>query len=197
MKWFNSIVKSIRKYYLILNKNQKSAIDAEINAIMEISENESHEWYRTERNYQDRFDGKCPICGGNSIVNKISRVQGDGSVGGSFSLGFGSVYGSMSVDTNEVNHCSKCGNEWKKYNFTYRSATKILSSYLNDIDTYIEGKYTYPEKTYNKLKNYYAETIYTLIHSDKVYESDLYRSTIDLSISTLRKYFKSIYDEMD
>lgn len=194
MKWIYSIKKYIRKTFLILSDEQESVINAEIAEIKEILEKESDILYRNERKYQQMHDEKCPHCGATDIVNKISRVQGDGSVNGSFSLGFGSVYGRMDIDTNEVNHCAKCGNQWKKYKFVFTSATKLLTSNLNDIGTHIEGRYSFAEKTYNNYKKYKAETIYSIINGNDIYRSDLYQSTIELSISTLRKYFKSVYD---
>lgn len=194
MKFINNLILKFKKHFNIQNSIQSEIVKNEIDAILKIAETESTANYRRESRWQSDHDSKCPLCGCTKIVNKISRVEGHGDVYGSFSLGFGSVSGSMDIDTNDVNHCSSCGNQWKKYKIKYKSNSDMLAYFLNCVDTHIEGKYTYCEDVFNKLKEFKAETIYALIHSNHVYQSDIYYSTRDLEIKTLRKHFKSVFD---
>ena len=194
MKFINNLILKFKKHYNIQNTIQSEIVKNEIDAILKIADTESTEDYRRESRWKSDHDGKCPLCGNTKVVNKISRVQGHGDVYGSFSLGFGSVSGSMDIDTNDVNHCSSCGNQWKKYKISYKSNSKMLAHYLDSIETHIEGKYTFCEAVFNKLKEFKAETIFELIHSNHVYQSDLNYSTRDLELKTLRKHFKSVFD---
>ena len=154
----------------------------------------SHEHDSKESKYQEKNDGKCPNCGATKIVNKIARTQGSGSVSGSFSLGFGSVYGSSSSDTNEVNHCNGCGNQWKKYKPNYKWSNDIYKEWMKNIIDYNEGNvWNWVEKTMKLLEENdpYAETMYKILNEISY---DLYRSD-DLTLSRLRKLYKSVYDK--
>lgn len=74
---------------------------------------------------------KCPKCGHNVVVDHIQRIQGkiDGHMGGSL-FGFGgSIHGSM--DTNEVNFCTKCTHQWKKGTIVYMDSQSILDSNIS------------------------------------------------------------------
>ena len=78
---------------------------------------------KKERERQTKHDGTCPSCGSDQVNERIKRIQGEGSLSGSFGgslLGMaGSLSGSSSMDTNEVNKCNKCNHEWKKYDRDY------------------------------------------------------------------------------
>lgn len=192
MNFISDLIYKFKRHYNIQNATQSEIVKNEIDAILKIADIESTADYRRESKWKSDHDSKCPLCGNTKIVNKISRVEGHGEVNGSFSLGFGSVYGSMDIDTNDVNHCSSCGNQWKKYKINYKSNSKMLEHFLYCIDTHIEGKYSFADDTYNNLKEFKAETIYALINSNHVYT--LWQSTRDLELKTLRKHFKSVFD---
>ncbi len=97
------------------------------------------------------------------------------------------------MDTNEVNHCNKCGNQWKKYELNYKHSHKIIASWMDDIQSLYKSEYTYGEKTCVLLKEFYAETIWFAFKEDKY--SCYYSTREGLKLSFLRKKFKSIYDE--
>ena len=192
VEWYKNLIHERRKKFMKMNPEQVKIVNDEIEQIKKISSDKSTQRYRDEIENQRRNDGNCPHCGNTDINNRIAQVIGSGSVSGSFSLGFGSVYGSSSIDTNEVNNCTKCGNQWKKYKISHTSNDNELGTLLNYIDTHIEGKYDFGTSYYNELKHFHAETIYSLIQS--TYEMYTYSSTRELSLSTLRNYFKSVFD---
>jgi IS605 OrfB family transposase len=138
----------------------------------------------------------CPVCGGKQVVDKIAQVYGKGSVNGSFSLGYGSVYGSSNIDTKEVNHCSKCGHEWKKYKTEYKWKSDIIVDYLNHTFEFIKDEksvWDFYKRDFEKLRPYYAETIYKLLSK---HGGECYSSTINgLTLGLLRTKFVSIFDE--
>lgn len=186
-------MKFLRKLLNIPNSDEKKIIAEQCEKIKNIAWGNSSAFDKEQRDKQKGRDGTCPHCGGHNIVNKIARVEGSGSVSGSFIFGGGSVYGSSSTDTNEVNHCNGCGNQWKKYEREYKGSSGILAGWINDVSTHLEGEYAYAgAKTVEMLKDFYAETIWAVFNE---VEDDCYYSTRDdLSLSLLRKKFKSVYD---
>lgn len=182
----------LRKLLNTPNAVEKKLIAEQCAKIKKMADEKSTELYKEQSESQERSDKTCPHCGAKNIVNKIARVEGSGSVSGSFFLGGGSVSGSSSTDTNEVNHCNGCGNQWKKYKKKYTHNSDILADWINDVNTHLEGKYAYSgAKTVEMLKDFYAETIWEIFNE---VEDDCYYSTRDdLSLSLLRKKFKSVY----
>lgn len=147
-----------------------------------------------KRSAQSNADGTCPHCGARKdIVNKIRRVEGSGHVGGNL---FG-VSGSISIDTNDVNHCNSCGNEWKKYKFDYKWNADVFTealNYLGDLfeDYEKESKFSWKIDAVRIFEGCYAETIYWLADECSY---KLYHSTQEyLTMSTLRRYYKSVFD---
>lgn len=140
-------------------------------------------WEDDKRRRRDHND-KCPLCGKDKIVNKIARVQG--SVSGSFVWGSGSVYGS--TDTEAVNHCASCGNEWKKYEWTNITTKRVVKDFNFDLKSSMKPEYfdTY-KKIFIELKDLYAESIDIILHNNVEYDSIP-------TIEWLRSKFKSIYD---
>jgi hypothetical protein len=115
---------------------------------------------------------------------------------GSFNLGFGEVYGDSEVNTTSVNHCNKCGNQWKKYERKYNSMSNIIGNWINYIMTVFENKFNY-DNFYSKqiefLKDYYAESIWELYKKHEYYT---YSSTKEnISLKLLRIKYNSIYDK--
>lgn len=183
----------IKKLFNITNSDQKSLIKKQLDEIVVMATNDSDEDFKLKNRIERNTNGVCPKCKNENIVDKIAQVVGDGSVGGDFMFGFGSVFGGSKIDTNEVNHCSDCGHQWKKYEPRFNFISDILYGYLNDICTYHERGSEWAAKTIEKLKPYHAETIYELF---KEYGHGCYYSTKEtIKLKLLRKYFTSIFDE--
>jgi hypothetical protein len=184
---------NLRKYFNKPNANQKAIIAKQLDEIFQMAEKDKDSHNHKEYNSQHISDSTCPRCKGTQVVDRIAQVIGKGSVSGSFSLGYGSVYGSSKIDTNEINHCSICGHEWKKYKNNYKWASDIITDYLNNLKSHFEGKYDFYEHIYNKLKPYYAETIYKLLLEKG---GDCYFTTQrELTLELLRNKFDSVFDE--
>lgn len=181
-------MKSLKRFFNIQTSEQKKLISEQYEEIIKMAEEDSTQYYRNYTKSDNEYNTTCPKCSSKKVVNKIAQVVGEGSVSGNL---FG-VYGSSYVDTNEVSHCSACGNQWKKRSRKYMSGNEFIVQYLNNIVTHFEGKYTFAEKDYLKLKNYYAETILKLV---KNYGNDCYSSTQEtLTLELLRKKFPSVFD---
>lgn len=181
----------LRKYFNTPTIEQAIVIEDGRKAIVKLAEKISNDHYNLQSKAQTQHNSKCPICKGSEIVNKIARVEGSGKVSGHFSLGYGSVYGSSTTDTNEVNHCNKCGNQWKKYERTYKSSTDIINDWLYDLATVFEGRYTFGDKTVVLLKDIPAESIWE--ERKRLDYKCGYTIKENLSLSALRKHFKSVY----
>ncbi len=182
---------NIRKFFNYPSKKQKMLIAEGCDKLIAMAETEASKCYSKETENQKERNGICPLCKDTNIVNKIARVEGSGYVSGSFAYGFGSVHGSSKTDTNEVNHCNKCGNQWKKYNISYKWKADVIADWMNDINAYIEGKYSYGDKTVELLKDIPAESIWK---EGKEVASKCYYSTQEnLTLDLLRTKFKSVY----
>ena len=105
----------IFKLFNIQNIGQKRVIAEQLKEITEYCDEKANYHNDGETKWEKDHNEKCPNCGLKDIVNRIARVQGSGSVSGSFVWGSGSISGSSSSDTNEVNNCNSCSNQWKKY----------------------------------------------------------------------------------
>jgi hypothetical protein len=194
---------NLRKNFNLPSKQQKALLDADRENVLSkcnnIARKEREDMYREQKNH----DEICPNCktkksdNRNNIVNNIRRVQGEGHVGGSFSLGFGSVNGSISIDTHAVNHCNVCGNEWEKFKTKSVSETNILRVCLNYLAELISNpvyhkQFSWKMEAILAFEDAYAETIYKLSQKEGDYLWLSTKST--LSLSRLRRYYKSIYD---
>ena len=181
----------LRKYFNYPSKKEAILIAEGRDKLIAMAEEKSSKHYVEESSRQKEKNGTCPNCGDKTIVNKISRVEGSGHVSGSFAYGFGSVYGSSKTDTNEVNHCNKCGNQWKKYDTKYKLSDDIIADWLNDLNTVYDVKYTFGDKTVELLKNIPAESIWE--EGKRVSDKCYYSTQENLSLSFLRTKFKSVY----
>ena len=181
---------NLRKIFNIPNAHKKALIKVDYENLETYATSLADKHNAEQRKYQESHDCKCPHCGGTDIVNKITRVQGEGYVSGDL---FG-ISGRSSTDTNEANHCSNCGNQWKKYNRTYKGDSYFIKEMLNDISTHLEGKYDYADREVKKYQEqgFYAETLYKALKKSS-YSSDLYLRTKNMSLNSLRKIFKSVY----
>jgi len=179
------------------NAEQRAIVQKELEELRGMAKVKEAEEDESNRSYVNLHNSTCPKCGADGnldVVDKIQRVQGDGHVGGDFFLGCGSIYGEMEIDTNEVNHCNKCGNQWKKEKRRFTTHNKVMADWLNEIETHLEGKYMYAKRTVDKLQKFHAESIFAMFgeaDDDKLYYSA--KSTVTLS--ALRTLFKSVFDE--
>lgn len=189
---------NLRKLLYLPTSKQKAVLAADIEQILSKCDKiASQEWKEIKENQKSR-DGQCPNCKAREdIVNKIRQVKGSGNVGGNFYFGFGSVSGSMSLDTDEVNHCNNCGNEWKKSKTKYISKTDILRvalNYLGDIykDPETNKKMSWKMEAIQVFDNCCAEAIKILVdkHSYNLY----YKTKTQLTFHNLRRYYKSVFD---
>jgi DNA-directed RNA polymerase subunit M/transcription elongation factor TFIIS len=184
-----------------LSPEQIALLTADEELVMERCGNINKTYHERENRLQENHDSKCPNCHTTkeNIVNKIREVHGEGEVDGDFSsnlfFGSGSVHGSMKIDTDEVNHCNKCGNEWKKYNKDHQWISDVLKDGL----TYTADLIKKPED-YKWAKDFarifddcYAETI---IKFCKENSFSLYSDVPEiLCFSNLKSHFKSIWDD--
>lgn len=114
-------IKSIKE----LTPSEKNKLKQQFDSLKERLSSESVNNRRREEARVKELNTKCPHCKSQNVNNRIKRIQGEisGSGSGSFSgsgfLGIGSIGGSYSsnihgsIDTNEVNKCNDCQNEWK------------------------------------------------------------------------------------
>jgi len=185
---------NLRRLFNCPSKSQKALIATDVASVMLKCDILATAEYREQREAKDSHDNVCPNCQARkeSIVNKIAQVKGSGSVGGTFHLGYGSVSGSMSVDTFEVNHCNKCGNQWKKSKLIYISKTDIVRVSINYLYTILnnpeEKQYRFKTETIKVFDGCYIETILQLAKQNE----SLIRPKMTNVILSL--YFKSIYD---
>lgn len=175
----------------------KELVANEVSLMRQLASNLTDNDNARRRDGANYANSHCPKCGASGqldIVDKIRQVQGEGNVYGDFSLGFGTVRGHSEIDTNEVNHCNKCGNEWKKSVVQYYGDGKLIGTWINSISTLIEGKYDYGKTTVELLQKYHAESVYELL--EHCYRNELYSDTREnFTLPNLRKFFKSVFDE--
>ena len=188
---------NIRKFLNIRNAKQIVALIDETERIKQRCEKIASQEYQEQKENQKSHDNRCPLCRAkkDQIVDKIEQVEGKGSVDGSFYLGFGSVSGSMNIDTNPVNHCNNCGHEWKKFKTKYVSKTDILRvtlKYLNDlIDNPEHNKrLTWKIDAIQVFDGCHVEAITMLVKEEHRYM----HSNNKLRNAVLRKYYPSIFD---
>jgi hypothetical protein len=138
-------------------------------------------------------DGQCPHCKAksDSIVDKICQVQGKSN--GKFRLGYGNI--GILIDTEAVNHCNACGNEWKKFKTKEISQTHIIRlafKYLYDIiNNPEEKKKDWKLETIAVFNDCCAEAIFNLRFEYRYNLTDGINSK--LTLSRIRKYYWSIY----
>jgi hypothetical protein len=104
---------------------------AQYQAMLAKARKESYDRYERDKIEHEKSNSICPKCGHDMVVDHIQRIQGkiDGHMGGSI-FGFGgSIHGSM--DTNEVNFCTKCTHQWKKGELTNWGGYSVIESYVS------------------------------------------------------------------
>lgn len=190
---------NLRKFSNIPTQRQLAIIEQDNNHILDECDKIAEDERKDLKRSQESHDYICPKCRAKreDIVNKIRKVSGGGRVSGDFFLGFGSVNGSLSIDTHAVNHCNKCGNEWEKFKSKSISRTDVLRVCLNYLADIIkkpeEKKYSWKVDAVKVFDGCSAETIRALI----LKESHWLRSdtNIILTLRILRRHYKSVYDK--
>lgn len=118
-----------------LTVNEKAIVSAEYKSIgMKI--HAYNDKTRSQRRELAALNNdKCPHCKSTNVNNRISRIQGSlkGSSYGNYSLFGGSISGNISgsLDTNEVNKCNDCQNEWKvmcPHQYTYLTDYEVIQT---------------------------------------------------------------------
>lgn len=173
----------IRKFLNIPNSSERKLINSEFEKALKLIEQKKKEHNSKVYAYTTSTNKICR-CGG-STVDKIRQTKGSGYVSGNL---FG-VYGSSSVDTYAVNHCSKCGHEWTKQKYHYQSDKEIAASMVWNINYYIDNSHSWNKSDFNLFKDFHAETIRKIVLWSETYKSD------EVTLGKLRVFFKSIYDK--
>ena len=92
------------------------------------------------RSQSEKNNSSCPKCNSTYINHRIKRIQGkiDGDIYGSSSLFSGSLSGSLhgKIDTNEVNKCNDCQNEWKVSDYKYTYSSRLMRDSIIRIYSY-------------------------------------------------------------
>jgi hypothetical protein len=190
----------LRKLLYLPSIQHKMALVADLELIMEKCNEVAQQEFKEHKENQKAHDNRCPKCRAmqDKIVDKIRSVEGSGKVGGDFYLGFGSVKGSVSINTEAVNYCKSCDHEWKKFKVKYFSKTDILRvamNYLAEIMSDPEGtkRQSWKHEAVEVFGGRYAESIRFLRDKHERYLRSKTQDT--LKIKTLRKSYLSVFDD--
>lgn len=180
----------MKRFRLFLTKEQKTKVGEDIKTIEDRVESLRSEINGEASDRAHKDNEKCPNCGNRDpkkIVNKISRVQGHGEVSGSL---FG-IYGSSDTDTNEVNHCNDCGNQWKKVRVDWKWQSDIFEDCLRSLNTKIEKRgemfWSYDVK---RCKVFEGMCVESILDWDKKHGSN-WRTAL-VTKKNLKSYYKSV-----
>lgn len=143
---------------------------------------------------KESHDTVCPKCRARKehIVDKIKNTFSSGSINGEVRFGYGQVKSNITVQTTEVNHCNKCGHEWKKYNVrqvTSDEVMKIALKYLADIiedDNHMNHEWK--RDTVKVFDGAYIESIIDLYRDFNKYVQKI------PSRKQLKRHFVSVYN---
>jgi hypothetical protein len=190
---------NLRKLIYLPNRKHKKMMVNDIKTIMERCHKIAGQEYQEQKENQRAHDEICPRCRAmqDKIVDRIRSVEGEGKVDGDFYLGFGSVKGRMKIETEAVNYCKTCKNEWKKFNVKYVSQTDIVRVALNYLAEIIDSpahnkRMTWKTEAAQVFDGCSAESIRFLRDKHKNYLRSLTLRT--LKIRKLRKYYVSVFD---
>jgi len=185
-------------YFLSIRHKKILAVDFEniINKCDEVAQQE----FKEHKENQKAHDNRCPRCRAkqDKIVDKIRSIEGTGKVGGDFYLGFGSVKGSINIETKAVNYCTVCSHEWNKFKVKYFSKTDILKVALNYLAEMISDpkgnkRNSWKREAVQVFDGCYAESICFFRNKYKKYLRNKTQNT--LKIKTLRKFYVSVFDD--
>lgn len=189
---------NIRQLLNLPDKAQKIILEQETNLILDRCDVIAKSEYDEQLEAKQFHDSRCPKCREKeNIVDRISHVQGNSTINSNFIFGFGNIHGNMSIDTIAVNHCNTCSHEWIKFKTKYVSNTKILRVVLNYLAEILidntEKNRSWKMEAIQVFNDCSAEAIYKLCRVHQNYLHD--ETTEKLSLSCLKKYYKSIYDK--
>lgn len=188
----------LRKLFNLRTKAEQELVKSDIDMILtkcsKIAKIENDEQYEARKSH----DEVCPNCRSrkDKIVNKIKEVKGLGKINNNFIFGFGDVNGSINIETNEINHCNVCGNEWKKYRYKSvgdNDIARVALNYLSDliINPTKEKEKKWKLEAIKVFEDSYVESIIELCKKNKDY---VYSDTIKtIKRKNLSKRYKSIY----
>lgn len=189
---------NIRKLFNIPDKEQSIIIKNQINEVFDKCNQLADVENSDQIEYKKFHDHICPNCKNRNektIVNKIILGNGNAKINGSFIWGFGNINGSYINEFIEINHCNECGNEWFKYKTKNIDSNRILRVLLKYLAQIIkdpkENNDDWKLEAIQIFSNCYAETIFKL--KNMVVLPDEFIDV--LTIKTLRKHYKSIFDE--
>lgn len=188
---------NLRKLFNLSDSKQTLILVDEVKTIMERCDVIASQEFKEQKENQHTHDNKCPKCRAKQdrIVDKIRSVEGSGKVKNDFYFGFGSIKGSMNIDTKAVNHCNECGHQWKKFKTKYVSKTdivRVILNYLSDLikDPELNKKLSWKTEAIQVFNGIHAEAIVMLVNKEKRY----IRNKAHLNKSTLKKYYYSVFD---
>jgi len=184
---------NLHKIFDVHSQEQKTMIDADKELIMIKCAVIATEEWKDQKEAENSHNTVCPKCHEKKIVNKIRQVVGVGKFEGSIVFGFGHINGTTTIDTVEVNSCTKCGNEWKKFKTKYvteRDILRVALKYLIQINyNSAEKKHSWKMGAIAVFDESYIETIQILIKENKHYLPK------NISLFKLRKQYKSVYNQ--
>jgi len=165
-----------------LKKEIPSWLSDQLNALEKMYDGIYENIHSSQSSSATKSNNTCPKCGAESesIVNKIRQVKGE--IDGDFIFGFGSVDGE--IDTESVNHCNKCGNEWEKQEMSRSDAREATMSQILRPMYYFFS--TDQDNNSDELKKFSAKAVKMFIkkHDDGYKAEELKK----LSEKELRKY---------
>ena len=131
-----------------LSEYRFSLIKKEFQILKERADKIVEEKDNRNRKEVEETNSICPKCKSKNVNDRIQRLQGEfkgsGSLSGMGILGSGYVSGSShssgKIDTNEINKCNDCGNEWKKAERKWNYQSKVLKDQFSHL-RYILDKY--------------------------------------------------------
>lgn len=114
----------IKKEYQILKERAKAEAEVQNDA---------------QRRYTNEFNDTCPHCKSKNVNDRIQRIQGSSSsfISGSL-FGFSGRSGGK-IDTNEINKCNDCGNEWKKRSSVYTYDKEVIYNFFNKLSYFCKN----------------------------------------------------------
>jgi hypothetical protein len=112
-------------------------LKAELEQIWDKCEKDASDHNDWGRKYKSKQNDICPNCKSKNVIDSIKRTQG--KIRGSGNLFGAEINGD--IDTNEIRKCNDCGNEWKTYDYDYKSKRDSLHDKLCVVAWQLEDYY--------------------------------------------------------